>query len=281
MDKDRHARDSAGQGAGMTYQTLAIERRGAAEWVTLNRPERLNAIDTAMTAELSHYFGALCENREVRVVVLRGAGRSFCAGMDLKEHAEGIPTPPFGRGLAQQGTMSEIFMKMRRCPQPIVTLIQGAAAGGGFALALASDIRIAAQSARMNAAFIRIGLSACDMGTSYFLPRLVGVSVASELMLTGRFIEAPRALSTGLVSQVVPDEELESCAQGYVDDMLAATPMGLLLTKDGLNMAIDSPSLEHAMAIENRQQLLVGRSEDFREAVRARTEKRKPEWKGR
>ncbi|MCB2046909.1 MAG: enoyl-CoA hydratase/isomerase family protein [Novosphingobium sp.] len=265
----------------MDYQTFQIERRSAAEWVTLNRPDRLNAIDTVMTAELSHYFGALCENREVRVVVLRGAGKGFCSGMDLKEHADGIAEPPFGRGLAQQGTMSELFMRMRRCPQPIVTLIHGAAAGGGFALALASDIRIAGESARMNAAFIRVGLSACDMGTSYFLPRLVGVSVASELMLTGRFIEAPRALAVGLVSQVVPDAELEQAAQGYVDDMLAATPMGLLLTKDGLNMAIDSPSLEHAMAIENRQQLLVGRSEDFREAVRARAEGRKPEWKGK
>lgn len=265
----------------MEYQTLQIERRGAAEWVTLNRPDRLNAIDTVMTAELSHYFGALCDEREVRVIVLRGAGKGFCAGMDLKEHADGVPEPPFGRGLAQQGTMSEIFMKMRRCPQPIITLIHGAAAGGGFALALASDIRIAGTSARMNAAFIRIGLSACDMGTSYFLPRLVGVSLASELMLTGRFIEAQRALAAGLVSEVVPDAELEMCAQGYVDDMLAATPMGLLLTKDGLNMAIDSPSLEHAMAIENRQQLLVGRSEDFREAVRARAEGRKPVWKGK
>jgi enoyl-CoA hydratase/carnithine racemase len=265
----------------MTYQTLEIERRGAAEWVTLNRPERLNAIDTTMTAELSHYFGALCENREVRVVVLCGAGRAFCAGMDLKEHAEGIADPPFGRGLAQQGTMSEIYMKMRRCPQPIITLIQGAASGGGFAFALASDIRLAGESARMNAAFIRIGLSACDMGTSYFLPRLVGVSVASELMLTGRFIDARRALAVGLVSEVVPDDQLEAAAQSYIDDMLATTPMGLLLTKEGLNMAIDSPSLEHAMAIENRQQLLVGRSEDFREAVSARAEKRTPQWKGK
>jgi enoyl-CoA hydratase/carnithine racemase len=263
----------------MQYETITIERRGAAEWVTLDRPDRLNAIDTTMTRELSDYFAKLCEERAVRVVVLRGAGRSFCAGMDLKEYADGVPAPPFGRGLAQQGTMSEIFMRMRRCPQPIISLIHGAAAGGGFALALASDIRLAGASARMNAAFIRVGLSACDMGTSYFLPRLIGVSLASELMLTGRFIQAERALACGLVSEVVPDEELETCAQGYVDDMLAATPLGLLLTKDGLNMAIDSPSLEHAMAIENRQQLLVGRSEDFREAVAARSEGRKPIWK--
>lgn len=263
-----------------SFQTLSIDRRGSVDWVTLNRPDRLNAIDAVMTAELRHYFGGLIEDPVARIVVLRGAGRAFCAGMDLKESAEGV-APPFGRGFAQQGTISDIYMMMRRCPQPIISLIHGAASGGGFAFALASDIRIAGESARMNAAFIRVGLSACDMGTSYFLPRLVGVSLASELMLTGRFIDAKRALATGLVSQVVPDDELEAAAQEYIDDMLATTPMGLRLTKDGLNMAIDSPSLEHAMAIENRQQLLVGRSEDFREAVRAHMEKRKPVFTGK
>lgn len=264
-----------------SYQTLSIERRDCVDWVTLNRPDRLNAIDTVMTAELRQYFGGLCDDPVARIVVLRGAGRGFCAGMDLKESAEGVPQPPFGRGLAQQGTMSDIYLMMRRCPQPIISLIHGAASGGGFAFALASDIRIAGESARMNAAFIRVGLSACDMGTSYFLPRLVGVSLASELMLTGRFINAQRALATGLVSQVVPDEELEAAAQDYIEDMLATSPAGLRLTKDGLNMAIDSPSLEHAIAIENRQQLLVGRSDDFREAVRAHMEKRKPVWTGK
>lgn len=264
-----------------SFQTLAVERRGPVDWVTLNRPDRLNAIDAVMTAELRSYFGGLCDDPVARIVVLRGAGRGFCAGMDLKESAEGVTEPPFGRGFAQQGTISDIYLMMRRCPQPIISLIHGAASGGGFAFALASDIRIAGESARMNAAFIRIGLSACDMGTSYFLPRLVGVSLASELMLTGRFIDAQRALATGLVSQVVPDAELEAAAQSYIDDMLATTPAGLRLTKDGLNMAIDAPSLEHAMAIENRQQLLVGRSEDFREAVRAHMEKRPPVWQGK
>ena len=117
---------------------------------------------------------------------------------------------------------------MRRCPQPIISLIQGPACGGGFAFVLASDVRIAAENARMNAAFIRIGLSACDMGTSYFLPRLVGTSLASELMLTGKFIEAERALSTGLVSEVVPLDQLSTAADSYVRDMMTTSPMGLL-----------------------------------------------------
>lgn len=133
----------------------------------------------------------------------------------------------------------------------------------------------------MNAAFIRLGLSACDMGSSYFLPRLVGTSVASELMLTGRFIHADRALATGLVSEVVDDDQLETAAASYVEDMLNASPMGLRLTKEGLNMAIDAQGLEAAMAIENRNQLMCSRTEDVKEGMQAFLEKRKPVYTGR
>ena len=130
----------------------------------------------------------------------------------------------------------------------------------------------------MNCAFIKIGLSSCDMGVSYFLPRLVGGSVAAELMLTGRFIHAPRALAVGLVSEVVPDAQLEAAAQPYVDEMLYASPTGLRLTKEGLTMAVDATSLEAAMAVENRNQTLCARSEDFAEGRRAFLEKRAPSW---
>ncbi|MEO0056787.1 MAG: hypothetical protein RIT17_223, partial [Pseudomonadota bacterium] len=160
----------------------------------------------------------------------------------------------------------------------IIAAVHGAACGGGFAFALAADIRIAGESARMNAAFIRLGLSACDMGVSYFLPRLVGVSLASELMLTGRFITAPRALATGLVSEVVADDQLDAAVQSYVDDMLAASPMGLRMTKEGLNMAVDAASLEAAMAIENRNQLMTSASPNFAEGLRAFLEKRAPDY---
>ena len=169
---------------------------------------------------------------------------------------------------------------MRRCPQPIVALLHGPACGGGFAFALASDIRIAGESTRMNAAFIRIGLSACDMGTSYFLPRLVGTSVASELMLTGRFINAPRALATGLVSEVVADDQLEETAQSYLDEMLSTSPMGLRLTKEGLNMSIDAGGLEAAIAMENRNQVLCSRTQDAKEGMQAFLEKRAPVYTG-
>jgi enoyl-CoA hydratase/carnithine racemase len=264
----------------MTYETILIEKRGQVDWLTLNRPEALNAITTRMATELGHYFDALFNDRSVCIVVMRGAGRAFCAGLDLRDRsrrgdARAEPVP-FAAGLGFQGHLADVYLKMRRCPQPIITLVHGAAAGGGFAFVLASDIRIAGESARMNCAFIKLGLSSCDMGVSYFLPRLVGTSLASELMLTGRFIHAPRALATGLVSEVVPDAKLEEAAQSYIDDMLATSPIGLRMTKDGLNQAINASSLEAAMAIENRNQLMCAQSPDFAEGQRAFLEKRRP-----
>jgi enoyl-CoA hydratase/carnithine racemase len=262
------------------YRTLRIEKDGEVDWLTLDRPESLNAINVEMADELRDYFGGLAEDRSVRIVVLRGAGRAFCAGLDLKEDME-TRRGPFGAGLGFQGYLAEVYVRMRRCPQPIVALIHGAACGGGFSFAMAADIRIAGESARMNAAYIKLGLSACDMGSSYFLPRLVGTSVASELMLTGRFIHAQRALATGLVSEVVPDADLAQAAQPYLDEMLRTSPMGLRLTKEGLNFSIDAPSLEAAMAIENRNQLLCAHSDDMREAMQAFLEKREPVFRGR
>ncbi len=258
------------------YETLRIEKQGQVDWLTLNRPDALNAIDTPMVTELRDYFGGLQEDADTRIVVLRGAGRAFCAGLDIKQAGAGRGGAPFGRGLGFQGYLAEVYVRMRRCPQPIVALVHGAACGGGFAFALASDIRIAGESARMNAAFIRIGLSACDMGVSYLLPRLVGSSIASELMLTGRFIHAERALATGLVSEVVPDEALADAAAPYIEEMLTTSPMGLRMTKEGLNMGVDAGSLEAAMAVENRNQLLCAQSPDAREGMRAFLEKRPP-----
>lgn len=167
---------------------------------------------------------------------------------------------------------------MRRCPQPIIACVNGAAAGGGFALALASDVRLATPDVRMNAAFIRIGLSACDIGVSYFLPRMVGSSVAAEYMLTGRFITAERAYQLGLVSRVVEPEQMQAEAQGFVDDMLHATPLGLRLTKEALNHAIDAQGLEAAIAMEDRNQILASSDGDFQEGVAAFLQKRKPNY---
>lgn len=265
----------------MSYETISIEKRGQVDWLTLNRPDSLNAINTPMVTELRDYFDSLMENRDTRIVVMKGAGRAFCAGLDIKDSQAGTYEQPFSGGMGFQGYLAEVYIRMRRCPQPIISLVHGAACGGGFSFVLASDIRIAGESARMNAAYIRIGLSACDMGSSYFLPRLVGTSVASELMLTGRFIHADRALATNLVSEVVPDDQLEATAQPYIDEMLLTSPMGLRLTKEGLNYSIDAAGLEAAMAIENRNQLMCSRSEDAKEGMRAFVEKRQPNYQGK
>jgi len=267
---------------GARYETISVEGRGQVDWLTLNRPDALNAINTRMVTELRDYFGQLSENRTVRIVVMRGAGRAFCAGLDIKAAGELSPeNQPFGGGMGFQGYLAEVYQRMREVPQPIVSLVHGAACGGGFAFALASDIRIAGDSAKMNAAFIKLGLSACDMGVSYFLPRLVGTSLASELMLTGRFIHAPRALATGLVSEVVADDDLEAAADDYVQDMLATSPAGLRLTKEGLNMGVDAGSLAAAMAVENRNQLLASKTKDHREGMIAFLEKRPPIYQDR
>ena len=259
----------------MDYEHLIVEPRGDALWVTMNRPERLNALNRRLVEELRDLFVGLYWRHEVRVVVLTGAGGAFCAGLDLKERnnsgGRGV-----GAGLTGQRQISEIVIAMRRCPQPIIALVDGAAAGGGFALALASDVRIATPSLKMNAAFIRIGLSACDIGVSYFLPRMVGSSVAAELMLTGRFIGAERARSLGLVSTVVEPAELAAEGEKLVQEMLLTTPLGLRLTKECLNHAIDAQGLEAAIAMEDRNQILCAQGEDFAEGVRAFLEKRAP-----
>jgi len=260
-------------------ETLRIERRGPVAHLTLNRPDSLNALNREMTDALTAAFERFYRDYDTRVIVLKGAGRAFCAGLDLKGYDA---TPRDERsvqhGFDSQTRIRDIYKAMRRCPQPIVSLVHGAACGGGFSLALASDIRIAGQSARMNAAYIRIGLTGCDMGSSYFLPRLVGQAMASELLLTGRFIEADEALRVGLVNRVVPDEGMEAAAQPLIDAMLANTPMGLRLTKDAVNFSIDAPSLDAAMAMEDRQQVLTAQTADHREALAAFLGKRAPSY---
>lgn len=266
------------------YETIRVEREGHLTWLVLDRPEALNAMDGRLIDEVSDFFHRLHEDRETRVVVLRGEGRAFCAGLDLKSQGGGGDGGGSGvggsvaGGLRAQRRVSEIVLRMRRAPQPIIAAVHGAACGGGFAMALASDVRIAGESTRMNAAFIRIGLSACDVGVSYFLPRIVGASVASELLLTGDFIDAPRALATGLVSRVVPDGGLVEAARDMAGRMLRNTPLGLRLTKECLEHSIDAGSLEQAVAMEDRNQILAAQSADFREGVLAFLQKREAKF---
>lgn len=264
----------------MAEPVLQVREDGAVAWLTLNRPERLNALNPALVQALLAYFQALYRRPELRVVVLLGAGSAFCSGLDLKEapdaRALGVP-----RMLELQRDLRDIMIAMRRCPQPIISLVQGAASGGGFALALASDIRLATPDARFNAAFIRIGLSACDVGVSYFLPRMVGSSVAAHYLLTGRFMDAARAHTLGLVSTLAHGPELLQEAQALADDMLRASPLGLRLTKDALGHAVDAAGLEAVVALEDRNQILCSQTDDFQEGIAAFLGKHPPRYRER
>lgn len=261
---------------------LHIERRGAVDWVTLDRPERLNSLDAELIDALLRYFEGLYDDSACRVVVLRGAGRGFCAGADLGgDLTRTVTDDGIAASMRVQRNIRNIMLAMRRCLQPIVTLLHGPAVGGGFALALASDIRLAAPDTRMCAAFIKIGIGGCDVGVSYFLPRLIGASIAYELMLTGRDLDAARALRLGLIADVVDRDRLEESAQVYIDAMLATAPMGLALTKEVINVNLDAQGLEAAMALEDRNQVLLSQSRDFKEGAAAFREKRQPHFTGR
>lgn len=256
----------------MSHGTLDVRREGAVDWLTLDRPQQLNAINDLMIAELWEYFAGLQQDHGRRIVVLRGAGRAFCAGLDLKAEALGEGALSDAGGSTLRGVVG----MMRSCPQPIIALVHGAACGGGMSFALAADIRIAGASAKMNVAYVKLGLTGCELGTSFHLPRTVGPSVAAELMMTGRFIHADRALATGLVSEVVPDACLEDAARALTADMLRTSPMGLRETKETLNLAMRLNDLDAVLRLEEHVQAECMQGPDFAEAISAFSEKRDP-----
>jgi enoyl-CoA hydratase len=216
-------------------------------------------------------------------VILTGAGRGFCAGLDLGGYGEAPGYEWKGsveRGFAIQKHIASLIPRLRSLPQPVIAAVNGPAAGGGFALVLGSDIRIAATTARFNAAFIRIGLSACDIGTSWLLPRLIGAARAQELMLTGRLFDAEEALRIGLLVDVVPNEVLLDAALAKAEEIRLNTPLGVALTKEGMWSALEIPGLQAAIDLENRQQIMASFSDDAREMRRAKSEGRPPHFEG-
>jgi enoyl-CoA hydratase len=183
------------------------------------------------------------------------------------------------KSFAVQKHIASLIPRMRSLPQPIISAVNGPASGGGFALVLGSDIRIAAETARFNAAFIRIGLSACDIGTSWLLPRLVGAARAQELMLTGRLFDAQEAAKIGLVTDVVPNEALMDAALAKAEEIKLNTPIGVALTKEGMWSALEIPGLQAAIDLENRQQIMASFADDVRETRRAKSEGRLPDYR--
>jgi enoyl-CoA hydratase/carnithine racemase len=244
-------------------------------WLILDRPRTANAISPALAADLITFIARLGAEPRVRVVMVQGRGRNFCSGYDLNHVADMTESP--AATLTLQRRMAEIVVQFRQVPQPVIAMVQGAATGAGFAIALAADVRLATPDARLNIAMVRIGLTAGDMGISYLLPRLVGTSVAAELMLTGRFIDAARAERVGLVSHIVPHDELESRAVALAEEMMALSPSGLRLTKAALNTGIAAASLREAIETENQGQV-VTINQHMVEGVAAFRAKRLPKY---
>jgi enoyl-CoA hydratase len=249
--------------------------------LTLNRPDRLNAMNAELIEELHAALARIAVDRSCRVVVLTGAGRGFCAGLDLGGYGDAPGATGADRvqdGFATQRHIASLVPRLRAMPQPVIAAVNGAAAGGGLALALASDVRIASTSAKFNVAFVRIGLSGCDIGVSWLLPRLIGASRAWELMLTGRIIDAARADQIGLVSQVVPDDQLLDAALAVAAEISANSPYGVAQTKEVMWSQLEIGSLQAGIDLENRTQLLASQTGDMQEAVRAFVEKRPPDF---
>ena len=254
--------------------------------LTLDRPERLNAMNRALIEQLHARIAELAADPEARVVILTGAGRGFCAGLDLRESP---PTPIEGsgsqgrmqRGMDTQQRIASLVPALCGLRIPVIAAVNGPAAGGGLALALAADVRIAAVSARFNVAFVRIGLSGCDIGVSWLLPRLIGASRAFELMLTGRLIDAAEADRIGLVTRVVPDGELMDAAMDTARLICANSPAGIWMTKEVMWSQLEVGSLRAGIDLENRTQILTSFTEDMAEAVAAFMERRPPHYRNR
>ena len=263
-----------------TCETLLVDRpRAGIAVATLNRPDRLNALTFGMFDELAQLAADVGADDRVRVLVLTGAGRGFCAGLDLGDAAT-LPDMPAARFLEGQERWSRAITAFRRLPKPVIAAVNGPAAGAGFSLALAADIRIAAPAARFNAAFIKIGLTGGDCGSSWLLPRIVGLGHAYEILLTGRLVEADEAARIGLVNRVVPAEDLLTAALEVAELIAANSPLGVRLTKQMVQVNVDAPSLEAAVELENRNQALAAGTEDMVEAFTAFREKRPPVFTG-
>jgi enoyl-CoA hydratase len=260
----------------MSDVLLAEDAAPHVRLVKLNRPEQLNAINADLCSVLHLELDRAGADRSCRAIVITGEGRGFCAGLDLRGYgqAPGNDGTDSARDhFSNQQHMSRFLLKLRATPQPVIAAVNGPAAGFGLALALASDIRYAARSAVFRAAFVNIGLSNCDMGTSWLLPRLIGASRSHELMLTGRRVDAAEAERIGLVADVVSDERLLERAIEGAEQIAAWAPWGIRLTKQGMWTALEIPQ-QAAVEYEDRQQIMALHGQAPPEAISAYLEKR-------
>jgi enoyl-CoA hydratase len=249
--------------------------------VTLNRPERLNAMSLELVAGIHDALDEISADRDNRVIVLTGAGRGFCAGLDLKDLGT-MPAPGSHWGVhawtGVQEFIAALPQHMRAVPQIIIAAVNGPAYGGGLSLALSADLRIAGESAAFCSAYIRTGLTGTDIGNSYLLPRLIGAARGFDMIITGRTVDAAEAGQMGLVSRVVPDDKLLDEALATAASIASYSGYGLQMTKEALWANLDAPNLAAAIAMENRNQMLASQRPEFREYQTAFQEKRPPKF---
>ncbi len=278
----------------MEYKTIKFElRENGIGILTLNRPKKLNAISFQMEEELHQILDDLMVNLECRVLIFRGEGRAFSAGTDLQEglildskkNPEGYEkfyfldvAEPIKRKMYHQWRITQIITKMRKIPQPIIAAVHGSVAGGGFGFAMASDIRIASEDVNFINASINIGLTGADMGGSYFLPRLINLSRATEIIYSGRKVSGKEAEKIGFILKIVDKDNLLDEALKLANELLAKSPLGLRMTKEALNLSLDSPSLNNILQFENSSIVLSFSSNDVKEAASAFFGKRKPKY---
>lgn len=263
------------------YQTLLVtEPATGVTQITLNRPDRLNAMTVTMFDELESVARTLSDDGDVRVVILTGAGPGFCAGYDLDD-AERLPGLSALGMLDQQNRAARALAAIRAIPVPVIAAVNGAAAGGGFSLSLMADIRLGSPRAKFNAAFTRIGLSAGDLGASWLLPRLIGPAAAAEISFTGRIVEAEEAERLGLLNSLTGPDDLMERSLKLAGQICANSPGGIRLSKRALQSNMEIDSFAAALELESRGQALLTRCADMPEALAAFREKRAPNFTGR
>lgn len=265
----------------MSESFVRVERpRPQVCLVTLDRPERMNAMAFDVMVPLREALESVAADNDVRVVVLTGAGRAFCAGADLVDAGlppgiEGLALPSIAR--RSMKLLEDVVTTVRELPQPVIAAVNGAAIGGGFCLALCCDVRLASGSAFFRAAGINNGLTASELGLSYLLPRAIGASRATEIMLTGRDVDAAEAATIGLVSRVVDAESLLEECYAVAERIAAYSHVGVQLTKQTLRSGLEASSLASQMEHEGLAQLYVRlMTKNFEEAITARKQGRPP-----
>jgi enoyl-CoA hydratase/carnithine racemase len=261
----------------LDFKNIIVKKQKDVATITLNRPEKLNAMTIAMNEEIEQACLELAPDEATRVVIITGAGRGFCSGADFSVDDLKITSPAFGWKIMRQA--GRMIMAIRGMPQPVIAAVNGPAVGGGFSLALACDIIIASEKAVFGAPFVLHNLHP-DLGLTYFLPRLLGVARASDLLLTGRIMDAVEADRLGLVSRLVPEDQLEKVTGEVAAGLARGSPLAINMTKSAINKSLTS-DLPAMLDQESKAQCILLLMEDTREAMAAFMEKREPIFKGK